>query len=83
LRKLDLASTVVDDYFRVDVMVLTPDTCAGGTEKEDAFVSDYVVSFLLSEALGRRMFMAGSADKARREVFACLTCCDEIGMSEG
>jgi hypothetical protein len=29
------------------------------------------------------MFMAGSADEARRAVFACLTCCDEIGMSEG
>jgi hypothetical protein len=82
LRKLDLAGTVVDDFLGVNVTVFTPDPCADGTEREDAFVSDQVVFFLLSETLDWRIFVAGGADEVRREVFACLTCCDEIGMGE-
>lgn len=36
---------------------------AEGAERGEAFVSDHVVSFVLSEALGWRIVMTGSADQ--------------------
>jgi hypothetical protein len=85
---LDLASAVIDHFSRVNVLMLTPDICTGGAERKDAFVSDHVVPFTLSEALDWRVFMAGGADEVRGdvwrqgvwEVIACLTRRDKIGV---
>jgi hypothetical protein len=90
LRKLNLASAVVDHFFRVNLMMLTPNICAGGAEREDAFVSDHVVSFTLREALGWRVLMASGADEVKGDVgrygvwgvIARLTCCDKIAVGE-
>ena len=62
LRKLNLSSTVVALLSSVDTKRLTPGLCAKGAEREEAFVSDYVVDFMLGEALGWRIDMTGGAD---------------------
>jgi hypothetical protein len=69
LRKLDIASAVVDHFFRVNVMMLTPHLCTGGAEWEDAVVSDHVVVFTLSEALEWRVLVASRADEVRGDVW--------------
>jgi hypothetical protein len=85
---LDLASAVIDPFFGVNLMMLTPHLCTGGAEWEDALVSDHVVFFTLSEALEWRVIIAGGADEAKGDVWrygiwgvvACLTRCDKIGV---
>jgi len=68
LRKLDCAGAVAARVFQTDIIALRPGGCAEGTEREETSVSDDVISFVLSEAMGRRIVVAGGADEVGGEV---------------